>query len=223
MKPKMKDSEEEEAVEEATSAPTKQSQAVVIRLNVKLLVGIIVLILVAVGLFFAKSLFVVAIVNGTSITRLAVIQELEKRSGKQALDAMITKKLVEDELAKKNITVSEEEVSAEIKKIEGQLAQQGGTLQAILDQQGVDLNELSEQIATQKKLEKMFSSTVTVSDEEVAAYIKEAKVTVPEGAEGAALTTQAKEQLRQQKVGGEINKWIEGLKTTASIKYLKTY
>lgn len=223
MKPKMKDNEEEDVIEEAAPAPVKESQAVVVRLNVKMLVWIAVILVVAVGLFFAKSLFVVAIVNGVPITRLAIVKELEKRSGKQALESIITKKLVDDELQKKNISVSDEEVALEIQKIEAQIAQQGGTLQAILDGQGMSRGELSEQIASQKKLEKLFSSTVTVSDEDVATYIKNTKTTIPDGEEGKTQTTQLKEQLRQQKLSSEIDQWIGDIKKAASITYLKTY
>lgn len=223
MKPKMRDSEEEDGVEESAPAPMKQSQTVVVRVNIKLLVLIAVILVVVAGLFFAKSLFVVAVVNGTPITRLAIVKELEKRSGKQALESIITKKLVDDELKKKNISISDEEVAQEIQKIEAQIAQQGGTLQAILGEQGMSLAELSEQIANQKRLEKLFSSTVTVSDEDVAAYIKNTKTTIPEGEEGKAQTAQLKDQLRQQKLSSEIDQWIAEIKKAASITYLKTY
>ncbi|MBI4253129.1 SurA N-terminal domain-containing protein [Candidatus Uhrbacteria bacterium] len=223
MKTKTKDTEEESAVEEATPAPTKQSPTVVVRLNAKLLGWIGVIFVIVGGLFFAKSLFVVAIVNGTPITRLAIVKELEKRSGKAALESIITKKLVDDELQKKNVSVGEEEVTQEIQKIEAQIAQQGGTLQAILDEQGMSLAELSEQIANQKKLEKLFSSAATVNDADVAEYIKNTKTTISDGEAGAAQTAQIKEQLRQQKLSSEIDQWIAGLKKAASIKYLKTY
>lgn len=223
MKPKTKESEEEDVIEGAAPAPVKESQTVVVRLNVKMLALIAVILVVAAGLFFAKSLFVVAVVNGTPIMRLAIVKELEKRSGKQALESIITKKLVDDELKKKNISISDEEVAQEIQKIEAQIAQQGGTLQAILDGQGMSRAELSEQIASQKKLEKLFSSTVTVSDEDVATYIKNTKTTILEGEEGKAQTAQLKDQLRQQKLSSEIDQWIADIKKAASITYLKTY
>lgn len=224
MKAKVKDSEEEErTLEEATPASEKQSNAVVVRINVKLLVGIVIVLAIGAGLFFAKSLFVVAIVNGAPITRLAVIKELETRSGKQALDAMITEKLVDDELKKKNITASDEEVTTEIQKLEAQIAQQGGTLQAILDQQGLSREELSEQITSQKKLEKLFLPGVTVSEEDVAAYVKETQITIPEGDEGAQLKAQVTEQLRRKKLSDAIQTWIADLKSAASITYFKAY
>lgn len=210
-------------LEEAPSLSEKQSNAVVVRINAKLLVGIIIILAIGAGLFFAKSFFIVALVNGTPITRIAVIKELETRSGKQALESIITKKLIDDELKKKNITVSDEEVTSEIQKLEGQIAQQGGTLQAILDQQGLSRDELSEQITSQKKLEKLFLPGITVSEEDVAAYVKEAQITVPEGDEGAQLKSQVTEQLRRQKLSEAIDVWIGDLKSAASIKYIKAY
>lgn len=223
MKPKMRDSEEEDGIEETAPAPTKQSQTVVVRLNVRMLVWVVVILVVVGGLFFAKSLFVVAVVNGTPITRVALVKELEKRSGKQMLESIITKKLVDAELKKKNISVGDEDVAQEIQKIEAQIVQQGGTLQAILDEQGMSRAELSEQITNQKKLEKLFSSTVTISDEDVATYIKNSKTTIPDGEEGKTQTAQLKDRLRQQKLNSEIEQWIAGLKKAASITYLKTY
>lgn len=225
MRAKMKEVEEEGVEEEVSDAsPAKKpTQHVVIRLNAKLIVAVVILIVIGIGFFFAGGLFVAAIVNGKPISRLAVIQELEKRSGKQALDAMITQMLVDEELKKKNISVSEEEVAGEIQKLEQQVTQQGGTLQQLLDQQGSDRQELSEQIARQKKIEKLFEPSVTVTDEEVASAIKEAQLTVPEGEQGTTFTAQVKEQLRTQKINEEINKWIEGLKSASSIKYVKQY
>ncbi|MFA5996816.1 MAG: hypothetical protein WC790_03850, partial [Candidatus Paceibacterota bacterium] len=43
----------------------------------------VAIILIVISLFFAKGLFVVATVNGSPISRLSVITELEKQGGKQ--------------------------------------------------------------------------------------------------------------------------------------------
>ena len=76
-----------------------------------LLIAIVVaVILILVALFFAKGIFVVATVNGSPISRLSLIQELEKQGGKQALEAIIDKKLIETELKKQNA------ISAELRR-----------------------------------------------------------------------------------------------------------
>src|SRR3989339_1797585 len=84
-------------------------------------------ILIVVALFFAKGIFVAATVNGSPISRLSVIQELEKQGGKQTLEAIIDKKLIETELSKQKVTATKDEVDAEIEKIKTQVTAQGGT------------------------------------------------------------------------------------------------
>ena len=62
-------------------------------------------------IFFAKSIFFAALVNGTPIMRYSVIKELEKQNGKQALESLITKKLILQTAKKKNIEVKQSDLS----------------------------------------------------------------------------------------------------------------
>ena len=54
----------------------------------------LVIILIAAILFYFKGLFVVALVNGVPITRIAVINELEKQGGKQTLSSLVNQTLI---------------------------------------------------------------------------------------------------------------------------------
>ncbi len=54
--------------------------------------GVFAVLLVLFNAF--KGQFIAATVNGSSISRWSLIQELEKQSGKSTLDTMITKKLI---------------------------------------------------------------------------------------------------------------------------------
>ncbi|MCX6226981.1 MAG: hypothetical protein NTV01_19900 [Bacteroidia bacterium] len=81
--------------------------------------AIIILVIIAIGAlaYFCKGLFIVATVNGSPISRLTVIRELEKTSGKSLLDSLITEKLIQNEADAKKITVSSDEINVEIKKL----------------------------------------------------------------------------------------------------------
>lgn len=187
--------------------------------------GIIVLaiILLGLGLYFFKSLFIAATVNGQPISRLQVVQELEKQSGQQTLESLVTKNLILQEMEKNNITVNEEEISAEIKKIEDALKQQGRTLSDALAQQGLSRPELEEQLRIQKMIEKLFSKDAVVSDAEVNAYIEENKDALPTDQEESALKATIKEQLKQQKLTTKFQTWLEGLQKKAKIDYYVNY
>lgn len=184
---------------------------------------LLVLILLGVGIYFFKSFFIAATVNGQPISRLQVVQELEKQSGKQTLESLVTKNLILQEMEKKNITVSSEEVTSEIKKIEDALKQQGRTLSDALMQQGLTRAELEEQLKIQKMIEKLFSKDAVVSDKEVDAYIEENKEALPADQEESALKTTIKEQLKQQKLTTKFQTWLEGLQKQAKIEYYVNY
>jgi len=183
----------------------------------------VAVILIAVALFFAKGIFVAATVNGSPISRLSVIKELEKQGGKQALEAMIDKKLIETELNKQKVTVTKEQIDAEIDKIEAQVTAQGGTLEMALAQQGMTEEKLREQITIQKKLEKLLADKVAVTEAEIDTYIKDSKATPPKDVKMEDFRKQIGEQLKGQKFQQEAQKWVSDLTTSAKIKYYVNY
>ncbi len=180
-------------------------------------------ILIGVALFSAKGIFVAATVNGSPISRLSVIQELEKQGGKQALEAIIDKKLIETELNNQKITVTKEEVDAEIDKIKAQVTAQGGTLEMALVQQGMTEEKLREQITIQKKLEKLLADKVAVTEAEIDTYIKDSKATPPKDVKMEDFRKQIGEQLKQQKFQREAQQWVSDLTASAKIKYYVNY
>lgn len=181
------------------------------------------ILLVAVILFVGKSLVVAATVNGSPISRLAIVRELEKKSGKAALESIIQKKLIDSQLQKENVSVSQEEIDAEMKLIEQQVTGQGGTLKVALEAQGVTEESLREQIAIQKKLEKLLADKVQVSDAELEAYKKENDVKLPEGTKEEDFNKQVKEQLKQQKFQEAAQAWVADLTKNAKINYYVQY
>lgn len=180
-----------------------------------------VIILVAL-IYFNKGLFVAAMVNGSPISRLAVVSELENRSGKAALEALITQKLIEAEAKKQRIVISNEEIDASMKKIEEQVKAQGQTLDEALKAQGLTLDELKKQIMIQNEMEKLIADKLNITDDELKKYIADNKITIPKGQE-ADYENQLKEQLRQQKFSAEAKAFIGMLHEDAKIRYFVNY
>ena len=216
----------ENTTPETNSAPQESKSYVNLKFKkpkpLVIAIGVAV-ILIIVALFFAKGHFVAATVNGSPISRWSVIKELEKQGGKQALEAIIDKKLIETELNKQKITATKEEVDAEIEKIKAQVASQGGTLEAALAQQGMTEEKLREQITIQKKLEKLLADKVAITDAEVDTYIKDSKATPPKDVKMEDFRKQISDQLKQQKFQQEAQKWVSDLTASAKIEYYVNY
>ena len=190
----------------------------------KFLIIAVIIVAVMAFWFFFKGIFIAASVDGSFISRLSIIKELEKQSGQRAIDALITNKLIEREVKVKGISVPEDEVDQEIQKISTQVASQGGTLADALARQGMTEETLRKQILVQKQIEKLLADKIAVTDEEVAKYITDNKVPLPKGKdERALLNGQIKNQLKNEKLNQEANLLIAGLKSKAKIKYYVDY
>src|SRR3989338_9537421 len=109
----------------------------------KLFINILVVILILLFpiIFFAKNIFLAALVNGTPIARLTVIKELEKQNGKRTLDSLITQQLIFQAAKKKNLEIKQADVDKEVKNIEANTSKQGGNLDEMLKVQGMTRNE----------------------------------------------------------------------------------
>lgn len=175
------------------------------------------------GLYYFKGVFVAATVNGNPISRLSIVQELEKKAGKNILDTMITKKLIENEVRKQGIVVLSEDIDTEIKNVEVQITAQGGTLEQALSQQGMTITDLREQIMINKELEQVLGDKIAVSDEEINQYLSENKVSPTKGVSSDDLKNQTREQLKGQKFNKEAAQLIDDLRAKAVINYYTQY
>ncbi len=209
------------------TASTKLSPAVsqttpARKLNIKDLIIPVVIVAIALLVWFFKNEFIVATVNGQPITRYAVIKELEKKNGKTVLESLVTEKLITQEAENRKVEVTTADVNKEISNIEKSITSQGQNLDLILSQQGMNRADLTKQVKLQLMLKKMVGNT-DVTQKDVDDYIEKNKASFPEGTDPKTMEAQIKQQLQQQKLGEKIQAFIASLQKKAKINYLKTY
>lgn len=207
--------------EETSSKVTDSSTVSINGTNVprrNVVIGAIVIGALLLGGYMISKWMVVGKVNGETITRSEYTQELEKTSGKQVLEGIATKKIIQQEAKKKNISVSNSDVDAELKKIEDQLKAQGQTLDQVLAFQGLTREGLREQIVIQKTVE-MLVGDVTVATSEIDTYIEENQELAGENTDLETLRKTAADQLKQQKTDQKIQELIQNLRQNAKIEY----
>ncbi len=196
-----------------TSSVAKSNQA-------RIIIGIIV---VAVLLYFAKGLFIAALVDGKPISRLTIIHRLEKQGGKTTLDSLVTETLILNDAAKKNITVSQKEIDDQTKTIQTNIEKQGSTLDQALAQQGMTKSDLNQQIKLELTLNKLVGKAAPVTDKEISDYIAQNKSQLPTGEDDNTLKGQVTQQLTQQKQQQAIQAYVQSLKTKAKVTYFVNY
>ena len=182
---------------------------------------IIVLLVLAVlsGLYFLKGFFVVALVNNRPISRWALDRDLEKAAGSQILNTKIAEMLVLQEGRNQKISISDEEINQEAKKLDDQFKAQGQSLDAVLALQKQSKKEFLRQIKIQLLVEKILGKEIEVTEEEIADYFEANQGLL---AEGATLASE-KENLRQtifnDKLTAKIQPWLTELQNKANILY----
>lgn len=192
------------------------------KLKLKNLIFPLVIIVIAVAIWVFKNQFIVATVNGQPVTRLAIVSELEKKYGKNTLEALVTEQLIIQEAQKRKINVSEADIKKEITSIEKTITGQGQNLEMVLAQQGMTRDDLTKQVKLQLILKKMVGK-IEVTTKEIDKYITDNKESIPAEVDPATVKGQIKSQLEQQKLGEKISAFISNLQKKAKIEYWKNY
>lgn len=143
--------------------------------QIKLLAALLAVVLIG-GVIFGtgilsgkKSENVVARVNGEAITRDELYKQLEEQYGQQALDLLVSEKVIELELKKNNIVISDEDVQKQLTEI---IDQYGGQEQfdMALANYGYTLENFKKDIESNLKVEKLLEPEITITEEEMKAY-----------------------------------------------------
>lgn len=116
----------------------------------------------------------VAKVGGQKITKDELYNRLVEYYGEQTLDSMIAEKIVDMEIEKNNIVVTDEEIEEEMNDM---IESYGGleTVTAQLTAQGLTIDDLKEDVVSYLKTLKLLDSRLTVTDEEVEEFFESNK------------------------------------------------
>ena len=181
----------------------------------KYLYAVVAVIAVVSLLFVASRLWVVAWVDNKPITKFELYDLMEKRDQGKTAEELIVQKLLISEGQKQKQAVTDAEIQAEVAKIE---ELQGGAAQLdqILAVNGTSREDFIELVKLQLLKQKLFGGNISVTEEQVAAYIEENKDALPpetlanpESSEAAKLRDNVKDQIKQTQIQENFNKWLD--------------
>ncbi|WP_438350013.1 SurA N-terminal domain-containing protein [Paenibacillus sp. FA6] len=158
----------------------------------------------------------VATVNGVDITKETLYNELVTLGGTQTLDNLITEQLIEQEVTKAKVTVSEEDVTKELDTIKKNFGTEE-EFTAALTQMGMTLDNLKKEMQIQVKIRKLVEPQVKVTDEDIKAFFESNADTF-----GTATLEESSADIKEMLTGQQLStlssEWIAGLKSKADIK-----
>ena len=177
------------------------------------------LIALAIGLLTYKygPWVVPALVNNVPVTRMEIASRLEKSYGAQALDDLVNEKILDQAIAKSNVSIDEAKLKDQIKALESQFEATGG-LDEALKQRGLSRKELEKQIRTQLAVEIILADKINTSDDEIKTQYTAGAATLYKDKKLEEVSASIAEELKASKLRDSFLAWFEGIKKDAKVK-----
>lgn len=176
------------------------------------------LIILGVALYKYQYLLIPAKVNGRPIFIWQYISYMHTTFGKDAMSTLTTQAVIEQEISKNKISISQADIDKEVDSIDKQASASGG-LNALLAAQQMTMSQLRDQIRIQLAVKQILKDKIVVTDAMINdSYTKNIKsfTGVPEATAKAQIRTQLENQ-QFQTVAGQ---WLNDLRSRAAIQYL---
>ena len=138
------------------------------------ILAVLIVAAIAVFIFLSTRSDVVAKVGGESLTKDDLYTFFVEQNGEAALDTLITKNLINQEVEKEKITVSSKEIDAELQEL---IDSYGGeeTFEQQLTSSGLTQDDIKEDIEVNLKIEKLLEPQIEITEEEMQTYFDENK------------------------------------------------
>ena len=138
----------------------------------KYLLAFVIIALIVGAVVFAltrPSDDAVARVNGEDITKDELYEIMVKQDGQTALDALISKKIIQLEAEKQNIQVTDADLEGEVAELANYYGGQAAFEQS-LTTYNMTIDDVKKDLTVQVQLEKLMESRITITDKEVEEY-----------------------------------------------------
>lgn len=132
------------------------------------------LLLIIVSVTGCQSKDIVASVGDENITKEELYQSLVNQNGIEALESLISEKIVELEVKKENIEVTEEDIEKEIKKIIDYYGGEDAFNQA-LENVGYTKDDMKKNIKASIEIEKLLTPSINITEDEMKQYFDDNK------------------------------------------------
>lgn len=139
--------------------------------NLKKLLVVGIIVILAISVVGCSEEVVVARVNEEKITKDEFYDQLVTQNGEQVLNALIAEKIMELEVEKLNIEVTDEEMDTKLVEMQDYY---GGEeeFDTFLTYVGYSLDDIKDNIETNLKLEKLLEPYIEITEEEKKEYFE---------------------------------------------------
>lgn len=164
-----------------------------------------------------RSVFLVGTVNNAPITRIELNAKMAEKYGKATLDELVNERLLNDELKKNKISISDQEVSDELAKL---VKQYGGdeAFKTAIAQFGLTEDKAKDSIKQSLGFKKLveLNYKIEITEEAMKKYFEENK-TVFANKKYEEVSAEIKDNLYQQEIYTKSQEWFTNVRKTAKV------
>ncbi len=201
-----------EIVENSASSSNK-SYSFIFKLVIVALLGTVSYLLA----FKYRNLFLVGFVNNTPITRFELNAKMAERYGKQTFEEMVNENLLNAQIKKNNIVVSDQELKTEIDKM---IAQYGSeeAFKSTLEQYGLTLEKAKKTIAQSMAFKKLVESSnkIEITEDSIKKYFEDNKANFT-GKKLEEVSASIKDTLYQQEIYTKSQEMFSNIRKEARV------
>lgn len=137
----------------------------------------------------------IATVNNVDITKDKLYDALVEAGGEQTLESMITKELVQQELDKKSIVITDAQINEEVESVKKMFPSEEA-FNSALTSSGMTLETLKEQTKLQLELTQLLKDKIKITDEEIKSTYEQYKdsFATPEQVRASHILVKTKEE-----------------------------
>lgn len=168
-------------------------------------------------LYVYNNWFIIARINGQPVYRTELYQRLEERAGSEVLQQIITEELILQRGSSEGVSVSDEAIDERIASIESQITAQGQTLDQALSIQGLDIEQLREQIRLEEILTELSTTEVEITEEAIDEYIENNEQLAESDEDLESVRAQARQELEFSQESQSIQQLLQQIRSEADI------
>lgn len=167
--------------------------------------------------YLNKGLFLAATVNGSPITSIELSQRLHKMYKLSVLNQMIDEKIIQQEAAKRNVTVSQAEINDRLNQMQQAYGGEA-VFNSLLAQQGLERAVfIRSNVYLPLLVEKMYKEQIQPTDDEIKKFMEDNKNT-PEATDEAKFKVMAENSVKQEKLVKIFQEKFQELKSQAKVQ-----
>jgi foldase protein PrsA len=201
-----------------TKEKTKKILNTEIKLKTLIRFASTIVALIVLVVLYSRGIIAPIFVNGEPVTFAEIARVMRDEGTSNIIDKIISEKIIEIEAKRRNIEVKQEEISAEMQRIQNVADESGKTMGQLLKESDMTQAQLEKDVKVRVTLYKILGENVDVTEGEIDYYIDNNKEFY--GDDSEAVREEVKRLLLEQKISHQSGTWLREAKASSKVNYI---